>query len=251
MSELLRADGRLVRVSTLLQVADLEALTGRIRSGANVEIAFHRGDVVRARAGALSGLAAVYESFVLPHEQIVMERADVEAGAPLGPLIAMIVEGSRLFDEWERLSGMTFTLAGTLPAGTRPEVQRVATRSEGRRTLAALVDIYGFTRCPLVDPLLGLIESGVLVASTGSASGAHTAPAESGSVQRVMEGSARQPRAEDDFDTLMGNARAQVRAGRYDLARQQFEAALRLRPQDPTVRQNLRRLDQLQGDRFA
>lgn len=240
MAELLRADGGLVRLSTLLQVADFEALTGRLVASSGVEIGFWRGDVVRASARGLLGLSALYESFLVPLGAVVVESTEQPEAEPLAPLIAMIVEGSRLADEWLRLSEMALSLQGALPAGLSADVVRLATRSDGRRRLGALVDIYGTARCNIVDPLLMLVESGILVAARSGSQPAISMPTSIGSGTTV-----------DDFDDCVSQARQQVRAGRYDLARALFERAQLLRPLDATVRQNLRRLDQLEGDRFS
>lgn len=246
MPELLRADGRLVRLSTLMQVADLEALNGRLTGSGGAEIDFSRGEVVAARLGALRGVPAVYECFLLPQETLVLEARDAAPAAPIAPLLTLIIEGSRLVDEWARLTELPLAVRTEVPADLDPEVGRVARRLDGRRRLETLVDLYGVARSRLVDPLLTLIERGVLVWEA-------RAP-ETPVVAQVAPAPAPAPApaaSPDGFDDLMGRARGAVRAGRYDLARPLLEQALALRPQDATVRQNLRRLDQLQGGRFA
>lgn len=226
MAELLQADGRQVRVSTLLQIADLEVLTGRLVSSAGLEIGFHQGEIVRARLGALVGVVAAQEGFLIAHERLSLESREEPAAHPIAPVLALIVEGCRLADDWGRLSTKVLVARGETPSDLPTDAVRLLRALDGRRPVGAVAERHGLTRSLLVDPLLGLLESGALVEA----------------VAPVVD--------DDAFDDLLARARSQVRSGGYDQARTTFEAALSLRPGDPTVRQNLRRLDQLRGGRF-
>jgi hypothetical protein len=220
MPEVARGDATVFGLSSLLGLLEAEAFSGRMVYGSGV-IAFARGAPVRAELGARSGVPALLELFLEPAGTFVIERADVAAGPPLGDPTALLLEGCRLQDEWARLAPIAVLPQGPLP----PALQPLVALLDGRPLVDA-VAAAGLARAGGVDPLLAALEAGTLV---------ETLP--------------RRPTLPTDFDAELDAARRAVREGRLDDARGHFQRALSARPDDRIARQNLRRLDTLQGAR--
>ncbi len=226
MPEVLRGDGVVVGLASLLQLAEGEALTGRVVLPRG-EVGCHLGNVVRARFGALAGVAAVQEHFLHPGGSFSVETGDEPAAPPLGPTSALVLDGYRLLDDWRRVEALR--LRRVDGAALPPALGALAPRLDGRRPVSDVVAAAGAWRCRVIDPLLEALEAGTLV---------EVAPDE------VEDDPPTDP---GGFDTAMEAGRRLVREGRYDDARAAFGRALAARPDDRVALQNLRRLAALGG----
>ncbi|MDP2316942.1 MAG: hypothetical protein Q8P41_28880 [Pseudomonadota bacterium] len=232
MSEILRGLGDRIGLSTVLQLAEMECLSGRV-SLTSGEVGLHVGTIVRARCGSLTGVEGLLELLLRPPGGFTLEVTDQAAAPPLGNLASLILEGCRLQDEWRRVEARVFVparpdaLSGPL-AALRPVL-------DGRRRIAEAVTLARLACCRVADPLVQAVEAGDLLERPAP-------PVPAGS-----NGSGPPGGTSVDFDTAIAEGRRCVREGRLDVARAAFERALGERPDDRIALQNLRRLAAIQG----
>lgn len=238
-----------VSLGTLLQVADLEAITGVLRVGDAGTVSLTAGVPTDATCDAHTGLDAFYELFIEAPTVDVLSLVGAEARPDnLGrrPLPSLILEGARRADEWARVHTQvlspTAALAGlTLDGGAASLRTRLAEgasvaeacESAGlpRHVVANLVSQWLDQR--LVDPV-----------------GTRAAPLRTRNnvaVNRPPERAAQaEPTAQaGGFYDHLDTGRRALRDGDLTAARAAFEAATHLRPDDRVARQNLRRVESL------
>ena len=217
MYEVARGDGRRLGLGSLLQLAEGEALSGRLSWGEG-SISFAQGAPVDARLRDLSGFAAVREMFLTPAPTFTLEQGEPPAGRPFADASTILLEGCRLQDEWARVAHLVLQKRGDVA---------VDLPFDGR-TVEALVAEAKVPRYRVVDPILAAIDAGKLA------------------VVRVEAAVAPPESAPLDFDDALDAARHAVREGRLAEARTHLEHALMLRPNDRVAAQNLRRITLLE-----
>lgn len=245
------ATGRLgrLRLASLLQLVEGEALSGAVVVGRCGEVVAWEGTLVGASCLHLTGAAALRELFLASDVAFGVEARAVEPRRELLPLVASIMDGTRLADEWGELNGARIVWEGepdtSLPAGLGEALG--AATSVWQATVRA-----GLLPTEVVDPLRASIESGR--ARTQPMGGAP--PWTWVDHVRALRGEAPRPVAappaplspeplpadEDSPADLLDHARRLVRSERLEEAIHTFEAVLRADPSDRVALQNLRRV---------
>jgi len=250
MREILRGDRSAVSLSSLLQLAEGEGITGWLVLSSEGRVGFRLGDLVAARYGDLSGRAALYEIFISSGGTFSLQLDDEVEGASLGNLVGLIMQGVRLADEWARLAPMRLGIqeGAELPKSDTP-VGRVVRRLNGRRTVRQAVSIEGVPISSVVDPLFALIEGfAVTEVSLSNSAGEPTEGRESGEEEQP-ESSGGEKMAQNlqglRFHELLNQGRTYLKNRDFEAAEACFKRALALRPGHGVVQQNLKRLDQL------
>jgi tetratricopeptide (TPR) repeat protein len=240
MRDVLRGALGPVRVASLLQLAENEMLTGRLTIDGVGDITALQGRVVGATHRDLTGTIALYELFLYQEGDFRFSLDPSVRGEALGPLLALILEGCRLADEWERLAPLYLKPTRPLPTPEPGPAAKVLSRLDGRRSVADAA--AGLPRVRVVDPLLQLCETGLLVETDPPQGGQKTG--------RAPTPAPAQPRGADlptDYFAAMDLGRKHLREGQYAEAKSAFEAALKARPNDRVAAQNLKRVAEALG----
>lgn len=230
-----------VRLGALLHLAETEMLSGRISFEDHGHVEIDRGHPVAAACGDdLGGIDAMRELFFCDRGSFELRLADDIQGDSLGPVIALVMDGCRLVDEWERLATMHLVWDPTWEDGAddalRPLIRRVEGvlgALDGSRSLAQVIAARGRHRSRVTDPLRILLEAGHLE-EVEPPEGATDAAA---STVTPVPGTVP---ADGDYDELVARGRELLRGGDLDAAEERFLSALELRPNDRVVAQNLR-----------
>ncbi len=230
MSEVLSGDGDAIGMGALLQIAEMEVLTGRLVYEAGGEVGMHAGNVVRAAFAGQGGVSALLELFLHAAGRFVVEAAPEPKAPALGSCAGLVLEGCRLLDDWRRVEPLV--LATVEPYGLLPAIARL--RLDGRKPVWQAVQMAGVTRSSVVDPLLLAIEQGHLQEA------APPVPPRVLPQHLHADGSSA-------YDACIEVGRRLVREARYVEARQYFEMALSMRPDDRIATQNLRRVAKMEG----
>jgi hypothetical protein len=222
----------MISLPSILQLVEAECVTGRLVVEGGGQVGFFAGRPVEAQWGEVSGVAALLDVFVREAPSFALESTAVPNSAPLGAVLGLIMEGCRLADEWKRLAFQTFTVGRRDRAMELGGVSaKLAQSLDGSRVFELAVDKAGLARSAAIDPMLALIEEGVVHEVTSPP-------------PPVRE---HGPLAVAGFGEAMDRGRDALRAGAYAEAAALFEAALALRPEDRVAAQNLRRVRELQG----
>lgn len=205
----------LVSLSGLLQLAQGEALSGRLVLEDTGSVGFVRGRPVDARCGELQGELALMELFVKQAERFWFDPEATCSGEPLGDVIALMMDGCRLTDDWVR----TRTLGLALGDGVQvpPELASAEADLRAGYALEVVGRRSGVPSTELVDIVLELVEAG----------DAQLVPA-------------ADPPLELTYWDALELGRQRFRAGDYAAAVRAFEHAVRSRPEDRIASQNLR-----------
>lgn len=235
MSLLVAGDLARVRLSSLIQFAELEGIEGVLAAGEG-ELRFSGGALVGVQFGTLDGITALAELMLTPPPRFEIHARKVE-GTPIGSTLSVILEATRLVDDWQRLAPMVLEV---IPQDVPEDLQddRLLLQFDGRLTVAEVLLLDGRPRMDLVDIVAAGFEDAWLDEA------AEPAPER---VQLVLE----PPPTEEDFYDLLDEARDAMKRKDYSGAWMKLKRALRARPNDRTVLQNLRRLEQIraaQGD---
>lgn len=227
-----QGDLELVSLASVLQLIEGEAMTARLTLDVGGEATFHGGRPVGAVWREHTGAIAFLELFLRGGSQFTVTVAPVPAGPPLGAVVGLIMEGCRLADEWRRIAWQTYAAANR---PRPPEMDRVGEallpHIDGRCTLEGVVDKARLPRSRAIDPLLALMEEGLIYLAT-------SAP------PPIRD---HGPLDIAGFGEAMDQGRTALRAGDFDRARRLFTQALALRPEDRVAAQNLRRVEALQS----
>lgn len=218
-----------ISLSSLLQLAQYEALSGWLAIPSHGYIALHGGHVVGSRCGRLAGLEALRELLFHRGGRFVVLRGEPLQEHPLDNITFAVMDAYRLRDEWGRLREMILRPVGGprwRPTGGLLDV--LASRLDGRRTLAdAIAGIEPVTLA--LDAVLDALDIGLLEEVTR--------PPGAATLQLV-------PEAENEsYFELLDRGRDLMRRGSYDAAESALRRALALRPDDRVVLQNLRALE--------
>lgn len=244
-------DPAFVSLGTLLQVADLEAVTGVLRVGSVGEVHLRAGLPTDARLAAIVGLDAFYELFIeaasVTELRLVRAESQPEAWGRR-PLASLILEGTRRADEWARVSRHVIRLREAAPIA---EGQAAFLRALKRSvSVAEAARAAGMPRHHAACVVSGWLDQGHAdVVSTLEAK-----PEARGVVQMRVNDAPNVGRESplpsndttDFFDQLDLGRRA-LRAGDLAAALVAFGAATAVRPDDRVARQNLRRVESLMG----
>lgn len=206
-----------LRLPTLLQALEGELFTGVLRLDSVGEFSFVRGRVAGATVGGLTGLDAVFEAFLAPSGLFVVEEAAV-VGAPLGDTLALVMEGCRVADEWQRHRKSVFAPRGAAPAA----LIDVWSLFDGRRSLERVARAGAKGRAVVVGHIEAAVHDGAL----------------------VLVGTSDMP-VVTDFDDVMRRGREALKQRQLSDAIEWFSEGVRLRPDDRVAHQNLRHAKQL------
>ncbi|MCB9683343.1 MAG: DUF4388 domain-containing protein [Alphaproteobacteria bacterium] len=252
-------DAASVSLGTLLQVADLEAVTGAIEVGTAGRILLDAGMPTHASAADLEGLDAFYELFLdAPRQgELVLREGDApEMTWGRRPVASLILEGTRRADEWRRNADRVIA-RGTVADDADPELLAAV---DGVRAPWQLAAALGMARHAVASRIAGWLDAGV-VSDTGTrapmpatgptASNRANVPVTAEPVRPLpaAEPAIAEP-ADDDateasfYDHLDAGRRA-LRGGDLEGAHAAFSEAAALRPNDRVARQNLRRIESL------
>lgn len=222
--EILGGDLFEVSLTSLLYLAQFEALTGWLLVGARGVITLHKGQPGLTCAGALRGADALRELLFHRGGRFSLIRGAPEPDADaLTNITAVMMDAYRLRDEWTRLAPLVLRPAGTW----RPDgpLAAVVGRLDGRRSLAEALRELETPLTAVLDPLLQALAQGQLERSGGARA---AAPVE----------------ASEDFYGLLDRGRELMRRGELEAACSALRRALALRPDDRVAHQNLRTLEQ-------
>lgn len=244
MAEALRGDLAHVRLSSVLLLAEAEALSGRLllAEGAYVDLA--NGEPVGAAVGQLTGFPALRTLFFIQSGPFTLDLQAAPAGKVLAPVTHSVLDGLRLVDEWTRIGPLVLARQGAVQA-REASADQVVRRLDGKTPLQDLVYGQGCSPALIVDPLLELIETGQLY-ETGPPAALRAWPGPSALASATTnESNTSDTQEGPGFDALMDEGRRHMREGRMDDAEEAFQRALLLSPDDRIATQNLRRLRHL------
>ena len=248
MHEALRCDTRQFDLAMVLQLVHTQRLTGHLSVESNataVGIAdFHAGEVTSTRCGKATDATGLLELFVMPNTQATFFVHPHPAQPPVGNLLAMIIEGCRLKDEWSQLHAVIphrneGNEALEPDALQDPGISVLLPELDGRCNLALAVQRAGVARCVIIDPVRALLNQGALT----------TAPHESDG--EAPDRSTDESMPDLRFFEALESGRHHYVHGSLGEAATAFRRALQLRPDDPVARQNIHRLRELHPDLFA
>ncbi len=249
MAEILRGELGRIRLSSLLQVVEGELLDASL-SLAGGSVKFRYGQVVKAELGALQRGLAVLELFWF-RGPFVLEEWQGE-GEALAPTMTLVMEGSRLLDEWSRLSRCYLVpVEGRECAGMNALVPLL----DGRRTLEDIVAGAGLSKAMATDRCCSWLEEGSLkqlsrpiaAAVTMDRSGGTLPAAVAAPVAAATPAPAAPTVSAKTYADAMDLGRRLLREGRLTDAEAAFGIALQFSPQDPVARQNLRWVAQVRA----
>lgn len=258
----LASTGPRITLATMVQVADMEAVTGWLEIGPGAGVALSEGLVVDAWFGDLRGAVAFYELFTHPVPgALVLREAPIEPTAPIGPTSSLVLEASRRADDWRRIAGMPLMLDTDRELPELPEAMMDLLGSlDGETPLYVLVDGAGAPRNTSGHRLAPLVQTGVLVPVGPSVELPDAAP--DAFVEDLSDESTASPATEgfpfpavDDrghpVDGLecLDRGRQALRGGDLDTAITWFRHAVAKRPDDGVAAQNLRRVRRLMEER--
>jgi hypothetical protein len=250
----LEGDARFVRLPALLQLAENELHTGRIRlaPGGVVELAV--GQVVRARTDdGLEAMLGLHELFFVESGRFTLELDDSVRGPSLGPTIGLIMDACKLLDDWTQLSQERWILAESTLVGH----EREADVTQVRPLLSAMA--RGLTlgqaheearqrgrpisRSTSTPALLRLIDCGLIIPMDPNLLAPPPLPAES---RRAATPEVE--RATVDVDEMLVRARRCLKENALDDAESLLRQAIALRPNDRVIAQNLRQVAFRKGE---
>lgn len=227
-----------ISLSSVLQLAEAESVTGRLTLRETRSIDLLRGVPVAAQLDHITGITAVLDLFTEPGERFSLVLNGAITGRPLGDTLGLILEGCRIADDWARLANLITRPVNVSEIAVQSPAARVLAKLNGRTTIGEATRQAGVARSDVVDDLTALVEARQLLELT-------TPPPPERD---------RAPLPSDYF-TALEVGRTALRAGAYDQAEAAFTHALSLRPGDRVAAQNLRRATDLRttgraGTRF-
>ncbi|MCL2779277.1 MAG: response regulator [Polyangiaceae bacterium] len=165
-----------IMVVDLLQAFELAKRAGTItfKTGSRVgRIWFRDGQVIDAEIGSLRGEEAVYRLFVLDEADFEIDFGDVERTDTIAvPTSAVVMEGMRRADEWDRLIEQMPPLSMTFEIDDEnlmdrlseipDELDGILRLFDGRRTLMEIIDESPFDDLSTLTTLSKLYFEGLL-----------------------------------------------------------------------------------------
>ncbi|MEZ4320312.1 MAG: DUF4388 domain-containing protein [Myxococcota bacterium] len=252
----LDADLEAVRLASLLQLVESEMFDGWLTCPTG-RIGFREGTIVAATCGELAGMDAIRELFLCPTGRVRLEKGTA-SGNPLGNALAVVMEGVRVADEWDRLAALVLDEAPGFEApATGPIDRSMLDDFDGLRTTFEVVKRASLAPSLATDALGQLFDNGWLV---------EVAPARPDEVRRqhalLVLGAAstspeptepepaepaREPASSEDYYARIEAGRSALKSGQHDDAEADFLAALAARPGDRIASQNLKRVRALRA----
>lgn len=155
-------DLRDVSLSSLLQLARAEAVSGWIRVTPRGEVSLIAGKVVGAACGPLHGVAALRELLFLDAGHFVVVRGEPSGTCIVEDTTAVVMDAYRLRDEWARISAAVLRRVPSRPwTPTGGPLDFVIAAIDGQRTIAAVVAQQGGVVTPFVDALIAAMTDGL------------------------------------------------------------------------------------------
>lgn len=214
-----------ISLTSLLQLAQYEVISGWLEVSRRGEVAISKGHVLDARCGPLTGVEALRELLFHRGGRFTLVRGEPEERRVIENVTFAVMDAYRLRDEWARLAGVVLEATTDRPwKPTGGLLDTVAVQFDGQRTVEEAVTSSSPFFTLLIDALIDAIGLGLFVRATPRA------PAT--------------PEPELDFYQLIDRGQALMRSGSYEAAEQQLRRALALRPDDRVAQQNLRALTQ-------
>ncbi len=244
MREALRCSTQSIEITLVLQLAQAQRFTGRLSVEGSLPfvgtVDLYEGHPTAASCGPAEGAVGVLELFLIPTSRATLSVHPVREAPPLREMLALILEGCRLRDEWIglRARALEHDPAHPLPEGRAdgPGLRALLAALDGSQTLAEAIREAGLVRAEVIDPVRALLAEGILSARdpTGSA------PA-SAAGDPVVRGAPSDLR----FFEALELGRRHHAHGAIAEAAEAFRAAVRLEPAHPIAEQNLRRLHEI------
>ena len=228
--EVLTGDLFEISLASLLNLVQHEALTGWLSVARRGAITLKKGQLRSARCGPLDGIDGLRELIFHRggHFSLVRGEPAESDDPPITCGTFALMDAYRLRDEWARLAPMSLRTAGGCAwQPTGGPIDQVATRFDGRRTVAEAVRAGDGPLTPLIDPLLQALTNGLLERVARPETAAQPAGPQS-----------------NDFYELVDLGRERMRRGEHEAAQTLLLQAMALRPDDRVVQQNLRALAQ-------
>lgn len=284
--QILGGDLRDVSLSSLLQLARAEGVSGWIRVVGLGEVGLLDGRVVGAQCGVLVGLAALRELLFHDAGRFAVIRGEPAGADIVDDVLPVVMDAYRLRDEWARVANAVLRRAPERPwRPTGGAFDAVVQALDGVSSLADLLARQeGVVITPLIEALLAALNDGVVERVRGAGQPASTAPpsvppwplrsprsvvppppvplppaastAAHPAVVATTAGataatgpanSTREPPAAGDFFELMDRGHTLMRGEHFEAAEEVLRRALELRPGDRVVLQNLRALARRRG----
>jgi len=223
--EILGGDLSDISLTSLLQLAQYEAISGWLCVARRGEIVLDKGHVLDATCGSLTGLEALRELLFHRGGRFSLLRGEPQGSRAIENVTFAVMDAYRLRDEWTRIAGVVLRPAGGdawRPTGGL--LDTFVVHFDGQRTVAEAVAVAAGCTTLILDAVLDAINLGLLV--------------------RVTAPAARADEPVLGFYELIDRARALMRRGNYETAEQHLQRALALRPDDRVAQQNLRALTQ-------
>lgn len=224
-TELLRGDLRDVSLVSLLQLAQVEAISGWLRIEGRGEISLLKGHVGTVACGRLTGVEALRELAFHDRGRFVLARGEPAGDRTCDNVPFALMDAYRLRDEWKRLADTVLRRVDDKPwKPTGGPFDPIVLELDGRRSLAELVDPHPGITTLVIDAALDALRLGL--------------------VERVHGVPRRPPPLavvdSEDYDDLVDRGRELTRRGEFDAAEALLRRALARRPDDRAVQQNLR-----------
>lgn len=231
----LTADLTVVRLASVLQLLESEQLTARVEIAPTGWIAMTRGQVTAAAWNRLTGVDAVLTLLTLPHGACEVRPVDAPPAPAIADLMALMIDGARRYDDWAQLAPRVLAPQGSLPADLPDRVRGVLAAMDGSRIVDEAVRAASAEVVEVLDDLLDLLTRGMLV---------EAGPPRPDRLVRMEPGPTEAPPQASDFYALVDASRAAVRSKDYAEAGRLLTEAAAQRPDDRTIAQNLRRIQQ-------
>lgn len=223
--EILGGDLSDISLTSLLQLAQYEAISGWLCVPRRGEIVLEKGQVLDASCGTLTGVEALRELLFHRGGRFSLLRGEPRGSRMIENVTFAVMDAYRLRDEWTRIAGAVLRPAGgQMWRPTGGLLDSFAVHFDGRRTVGEAVAVAAGCTTLLLDALLDAINLGLLV--------------------RVAAPVAHTDEPDLGFYELIDRAQRLMRGGNYETAEKHLHRALALRPEDRVAQQNLRALSQ-------
>jgi len=222
--EILGGDLGDISLTSMLQLAQYEAISGWLCVARRGEIVLGKGQVLDARCGPLTGVEALRELLFHRGGRFSLLRGEPTGARVIENVTFAVMDAYRLRDEWTRIAGLVLRPAGgQMWRPTGGLLDTFVVHFDGQRTVGEAVTVTAGCTTLMLDALLDALHLGLLV--------------------RVAAPAARSDEPLDFYE-LIDRAQTLMRGGNYETAERHLQRALALRPDDRVAQQNLRALSQ-------
>lgn len=242
MSSVLQAELGSLSLGSLLQLVESDGLSGAFRVEPEGSLVFRRGRLTGAVHGRLDGVDAALTLLMVKSTRVEFEMFEVDEAHPIADLMALIIDGARLNDDWGNLASRVLKARGGLDFQllTR-DVRAVVSLLDGQRVVDEAIYAADVDPIVVIDALLDMLRNGDLK---------EVAPPNPDRLRRQPATLTPPPaplssRGPEDFFEVVDASRVALRSKDYASAVRLLTIAHKLRPNDRAVAQNLRRIGQL------